>query len=184
MRNRFRLAPVIALAIMATVQVNAAPETTVSTKAEAPQSNRQLKKIGAYLGIGGDPAPTVVGLNAAYNITDYLRLHAGYGEVEVTSKISFTNTGITASTKKMTTLGAGALATVPGWSISPVAGLAYSHVFTSGDGEFDVANNNVYGTVGVDYTNDAGMNIGVGYNLFLTEKAQSGAYVNLGYFFM
>jgi hypothetical protein len=91
---------------------------------------------------------------------------------------------ISTTEASMTTLGVGALATVPKWNLSPVAGLSYSRVFTSGSGTFNVNENNVYATVGADWQANSGFNAGVGYNAALTSKGFSNAYFNIGYFFM
>ncbi|MCC6278344.1 MAG: hypothetical protein IT289_10570 [Oligoflexia bacterium] len=177
----FRL---IALSLVAVGQMAlAAEEATLKTSA-SEISNRQKNKIGAYLSLLGDPAPTLAGLNAAYNVTDYLRLHAGYGEVKVTTSVSMNGNTLGSSEASMTTLGLGALTTVPNWSLTPVAGVSYSRVFTSGDGEFNVNQNNVYGTVGLDWQSEGGFNVGLGYNMAFTAKGFSNGYINLGYFFM
>ena len=148
-----------------------------------PNDNRTHTKFGTYLSILGDPAPTLVGINAAYNLTDFLRLHAGYGQVSVTDSVSLNGSQFTSSTASMTTLGGGALAMVPGWNLTPVAGLSYSHVFLSGSGIFSVSPDNVYATVGVDWQAHSGFNLGAGFNMALAGQS-SGGYVNLGWFFL
>ena len=174
------------LTIGASLDLMAAPAAGSSNSTTTPTeaSNRQTTKLGAYFGVLGDPAPTLVGINAAYNMADYLRLHAGYGQIKVTSSLSSNGTTLASSETTMTTLGLGALAAVPGWNITPVAGLSYSHVFISGDGDFNYAPNNVYTTIGADWQAASGFNVGVGYNLALTQKSFGNAYLNLGYFFM
>jgi hypothetical protein len=130
------------------------------------------KRIGAYLGILGDPSPTLLGLNAAYNATDFLRAHAGWGNVSASGP---------AGDVSVNTLGLGVNAMWPGQDLTPVLGLSYSHLFTSGIiTEFEL--NNVYATIGGDLQTEVGFNLGFGFNVSLTDSITL-PYINLGWFF-
>lgn len=161
------------------IMVLAAFFATLASTAHGEESNRSKKKIGGYVGILGDPAPTLLGINAAYNLTDYLRLTAGFGQV----KASVTLNGAS-SDQSMTTLGAGAKLLYPGWSLSPVLSLGYSHVSIDAGGIVaDVAANNVFMGVGMDWQAESGFNFGLGLNVAVSGASGTLPYVNLGWFF-
>jgi hypothetical protein len=143
------------------------------------QSSRMHKRVGAYLGVLGDPFPTLVGVNLAYNVFDFLRATAGLGQVSA----SVGNASASA-----TTVGAGARFLVPGWSLSPVAGLSVAYVgYSSSGGGVSVGGFNsgglhAYASLGVDWQTVSGFNLGAGVNV--STKAGVGVlpYLNLGWF--
>ena len=91
---------------IALVLTEASAYATTDTSSEQV-SARTKNKLGAYLAIG-EPMPTIVGINVAYNITDYLRASAGYGSLSVTSGISIGSDGSVSTTQATaTTIGFG-----------------------------------------------------------------------------
>src|SRR5258708_4883069 len=58
--------------------------------------------------INGDPKPPRVGFYAAYNAAEWMRFTAGYGLTQ--------------------TYGGGIKFMVPGWNLTPIIGLNYSHL--------------------------------------------------------
>lgn len=146
-------------------------------------SHRSEKKLGGYLGLLGDPAPTLVGLNVAYNLTDYMRASVGFGRVSTGATIQMQGSEIQTEESSMTTIGLGTKFMMPGWSLTPVLGLGYSHVFMSGMESSDFKANNLYMTVGADWQTKGGFNLGLGLNKGLTSGAPTAPYVNLGWFF-
>src|SRR5271163_964695 len=92
----------IMIAALAAFQSSArADENVTATSTSELDSNRMSNKLGAYLSILGDPSPTLLGVNMAYNLTDYLRLNGGAGRVS--ASIGDTNASLT-------TIGVGAKA--------------------------------------------------------------------------
>ena len=161
-----------ALTIVILSNVALASPTSVSTPLSA--LNRETKKMGAYLSVLGDPFPTALGINAAYNLKNFLRGHAGFGQVSVTT--------LGGATSSMTTIGAGVDALWPEWNLSPLVGVAYSRVFLSGSG-FNVSADNVYAKLGIDWQSATGLNLGVGFNVALVGVSGSTPYVNAGWYF-
>ena len=153
---------------------NASTETVSS-------SNRMLRRAGVYLGLIGDPFPTIVGVNLAYNAFDFARFTAGIGKISAS---------IGATEASATTLGATSKFFVPGWNLSPVAGLGFSYVSVSqtGGSKITVSNFNdsaahVYATIGVDWQAASGFNIGAGYNVSFKSGVGGLPYLNLGWYF-
>lgn len=153
-------------------------DSTMSTEADLSTfSNRQGNKLGVYMSVLGDPFPNLIGMNAAYNLTDYLRANLGYGKVSAS---------IGESEASLTTIGAGAKGMVPGWSLTPVLGLNATYAMFSGSA---ITVNNLsksglvpYLNVGLDWQAQGGFNVGLGTNVSFSD-AGSGGYLNLGYFF-
>jgi outer membrane autotransporter protein len=165
----------------------ASTETGTSTATET--SRRSEKKLGAYLGVLGDPAPTAIGLNLAYNVADYLRASIGYGDASSKTTSCDMSSGTCASeeTGKLQTFGAGLRAMMPGWSFTPVLGVSLGYMKLSGDFTnvqgLTHSGFNAYGNVGFDYQARSGFNVGFGYNFPLGNKMESNPYLNLGWFF-
>jgi len=120
-------------AFMLTATSSLANTEAAASTQSVDLSYRSEKKLGAYLGILGDPAPTVVGVNVAYNVAEYLRVTAGYGEITRSSgsfdsngSLSFEESG------KLSTFGLGARAMVPGWNLTPVVGVSVGYMSLSG----------------------------------------------------
>ncbi len=148
---------------------------------ETAASNRMLRKAGVYLGLIGDPFPTLVGVNLAYNAFDFARFSAGLGRVSAT---------LGTSEASATTVGAGAKFFVPGWSLSPVAGMSFAYVSVSQSGAGTVSVKNfgssaahVYATLGLDWQAASGFNVGAGYNLSFASGVGGLPYLNLGWYF-
>ena len=165
---------------------NAAHADSVNTsRTKVDVSNRETKKFGLYVGVFNDPAPSLFSINAGYNLTDYMRLSAGIGRLS--SSLSFG--GQTPIEASVTTVGAGAKFMVPGWSLTPTAGIGYSHVFYSGTpgmlevGGFSGNGGHVYVSGGLDWQAESGFNVGLGVNQSLRADVGSSAYINLGWFF-
>ncbi len=166
------------------VPAPAAPE--VSTTAAPDVSNRMKNRLGAYLAFR-EPAPTIIGLNLAYNPFDFLRVSAGYGKLTVTSSISCYNNNCTTTEASATTLGFGARAFVPGWSFSPSVGLHYGHVSYDGEGlevgGFTESGGHIYTTLGVDWQAKGGFNGSLGYQRSLKGDVGGAVYLSAGWFF-
>jgi len=146
------------------------------------QSNRMTHQIGVHLGLLGDPFPTLLGFNANYNITDWVRATAGYGSITAS---------VTGGELKATTFGAGARFFVPDWSFSPVAGISWATVSVTvsgtgviGDvGGFSGSGSHMYATFGFDWQTGMGFSLGAGYNLSLKSGVGGLPYINLGWYF-
>ena len=144
--------------------------------------NRMLKRFGAYLGILGDPHPTLVGFNVAYNVNDYLRASVGFGKVTVSSIDLTGSSGITDTS--LTTIGAAAKFLMPGWNLSPSATLGYSHIAFDGVlADNDYKSSNLYFGVGGDWQAASGFNLGAGLNVSINGGAPTAPYMNVGMFF-
>lgn len=150
-------------------------------KVEETMSNRMRNRAGGYVGILGDPFPTLVGLNLAYNVLDFMRATAGLGQVSAT---------VGDAEATATTIGAGARFFVPGWSFSPVAGVSAAYVNVSQKGgmsitvkNFEESGMHLYGSLGVDFQSEGGFNIGAGYNVSLRSGIGGLPYINLGWYF-
>ncbi len=155
--------------------------TTQNTSTETVSSNRMQRRAGVYLGLIGDPFPTIVGVNLAYNAFDFARVTAGIGKISAS---------IGSSEASATTLGTTAKFFVPGWNLSPVAGVGFSYVSVSQAGGAKITVSNftesaahVYGTVGVDWQAASGFNVGAGYNLSFKSGVGGLPYLNLGWYF-
>jgi hypothetical protein len=165
---------VLSTIILASVSCGAMAQETVVEKTE---SHRTTKKLGSYLAVH-DPAPAIVGINLAYNLTDFLRVSAGYGQLSV---------GVGALEASATTIGAGVTALVPGWSVSPAVGLKFASVIYSGNlgldlGGFKESGSHVYGSLGVDWQASGGFNLAAGYNYSFKSGIGGSVYVAAGWF--
>ncbi len=141
--------------------------------ARSEDSARMSRRLGFGVGVA-DPYPGILGLNAAFNVIDMVRVDVGYAEVSVLGASA-------------TTLGIGGKAFVPGWNLSPIAGLHFAHVSYSGDGltvnGFNESGGHVYGSIGIDYQSSIGFNGGIGYHFSFRSEIPASAYVQLGWFF-
>lgn len=165
------------------LNASAAPAPTKATNAEidTSASARMKNRAGGYVGILGDPFPTIIGLNVGYNVFDFMRATAGLGQVSA-------SVGTAEATA--TTVGAGARFFVPGWNLTPTAGLSMAYVMVSKEGgmsvsvkNFDESGAHIYATLGIDYQASSGFNIGAGYNLSFKSGIGGLPYLNLGWFF-
>jgi hypothetical protein len=159
--------------------------STVAAQAEVSQtmsmagtSNRLSKKVGITTGFGS-PFPSLLGLNLNYHVTDYMKATAGYGEISVSSSDE---------TAKVSTIGAGADFFIPGWSLSPTAGVHVSKVDVSKTAGADLSIQGIdesatiaYAQAGLDWQSSGGFNIGLG--AVAGSGKASGSYMNLGWYF-
>ncbi len=154
-------------------------------RSETKLSSRVAKKFGATAAVGL-PAPGIFGVSVNYNIKDYLRANAGFGQVKVTTGLSLSNSGLTATESSATTLGFGVTGLMPGWKLSPALGLNYGYVSMSDGmsiGGFNQSGGHVYGTLGLDYQGDSGFNFGTGITQSLRSGVGTGFYLSAGWFF-
>lgn len=159
-------------------------------QAQASRTSTKLnaeKNIGVYAGLG-NPFPSLIGLNAAYNVNENLRAVIGYGEIEVTTSIGFNGTSFTSSTTKATTYAAGADYLFTDWAVRPIVGARAGYFDIAGDGEFSVQGFDesmflAYANAGMDYLGSSGFYFGAGMNASFVGKTASSFYANLGYFF-
>jgi hypothetical protein len=163
--------------LLATVAFGASKEKeNLST-----DSYRMSRRTGMYLAYG-DPYPTVLGVGAAYQITDYLKAQVGFGKQTVISGISFA--GI--STATATTFGLGLKGTVPGWNLTPTVGLHFAHLSYSGTGVsvggFTASGSHLYTSFGFDWQTKAGFNLTGGYQLSFKSGVGGGLYLGAGWF--
>lgn len=147
-------------------------------------SARSERKLGASLGLG-DPSPAVLGINVHYNVTDYLRASLGYGNMTMTTGLSLSSSGLSTTESSMTTIGGGLRAMMPGWVVTPTAGLHFAMVNVSGGtiNGFSGSGSHVYGALGVDYQAKSGFNASLGLSQSFRAGAGNGFYLNLGWFF-
>lgn len=148
--------------------------------------NRIAHRLGAYVGILGDPHPTVAGINFAYNVNEFMRASVGFGKVSVSSGVTVSGGGFSISTEdqSMTTLGAAVKFLMPNWNLSPAVTVGYSHVsIDEGIQLADYKTNNIYLGLGADWQAENGFNFGAGMNLSMNSAAPSAPYINVGMFF-
>lgn len=164
-----------------------AADTNTTTAQADVLSNRMSRKLGFNLGIG-DPAPGVGGINVAYNVTDFLRVSAGYGQVSETTSLDMDMDGnITTHEASASAIGFGARAFVPGWNLTPTVGLHYAHISYSGDGTsvagFSDSGSQIFTTLGVDWQAKNGFNASAGLEYSFKDGVGSSAYLTVGWFF-
>jgi hypothetical protein len=162
---------ILAVSFVTVAQAATSGESTATLET----SNRMNKKIGVSVGIVGDPYPSIFGVNGSYNLTDFVRASLGYGEVEI-----FGNS--------LKTIGLGATAFVPGWSLTPTFGMHYSNITAEGDGELEIqgykgSGNLAYTSLGFDWQAHNGFNISSGYNIPITGRGDGNVYASAGWFF-
>ena len=153
----------------------------------AVKSEDAVKTWGTYVAFG-TPYPSLVGINAAFNMDEHMRASIGYGEIEVTSSLTFTANGVEEQKIKAQTYSAGMdYLFLDTWA-HPVLGAHAGYFSVTGNGEFEIqgikkSTGLLYGTVGVDHTAANGFNIGTGFNVAVLGGHGLNYYVNLGYFF-
>jgi hypothetical protein len=177
----------ISTVVLATLSPLRAIGAEVSTQETPKNSNRLDHRIGFSLGIL-DPNPGLLGLNAHYNINDYLRASAGWANLETTSSISVDGNTTTSQKSRADTFGVGLTGAVPGWNLTPTLGLHYARIFYSGTpglevGGFKESGGHVYTSIGVNYQSPSGFDVEVGYNLSLASNVGGSAFAHLGWFF-
>ncbi len=137
-------------------------------------SARTYDRLGFYLSAWGEPQPTTVGVNVAYNIEDFLRVNVGVG-----SDTANTN-------YKIDTIGIGLKAFVPGWSLSPTVGVNVANTTSSSGpreiGGFSPSGVQAHALFGMDWQSSIGLNLAVGYaNTFRFDQPGT-VYANAGFF--
>lgn len=153
----------------------------ISTKVKAE------KQIGTYVGFG-TPFPSLLGVNAAYNFSNNLRGVLGYGEIEVTTSLTFNGPDLVSQSTKATTYAVGADYLFTDWAIRPIAGVRAGYFNIKGDGDFSVQGFDKstflsYVSAGFDYVGSGGYYFGIGLNQSFIGKSASSTYANMGYFF-
>lgn len=165
----------------------AASAEDVGQTAAPASSAKPDKQFGAYVGIG-NPYPSIVGVNAAYNITPNFRATAGYGEVEVTTSISFSGSSVSSEKITAKTYGLGLDYLIMDGAFTPVVGLHGGYFDVQGKGTFSVQGVEkstalAYSNVGIDWIAGNGFNLGTGLNVALVGGSGASFYGNIGYFF-
>lgn len=157
---------------------------TEEVRTESPKVERQW---GGYVGLG-NPYPTLLGLNLAWNATPHIRATAGYGEIEVTTSVSFSSSGFVEEKTKAQTYAVGADYLFMDGSLRPLIGAKVGYFDISGKGEFEVqgidkSTGLLYGNLGVDWIASSGLNVGAGFNVSVLGGSGANFYANLGYFY-
>ena len=170
---------VFLLTVLLGFQSQAAQETRTSAKPK--------RAIGTYVGLG-NPFPSILGVNAAYNVTNNIRAEIGYGEVEVTTSLSFNGAEFVSETTKATTYAVGGDYLFTDWAVRPLLGARIGYFDITGDGEFSVQGVDKstflsYLTAGFDYISGGGYYFGAGLNQAFVGASTSNFYANVGYFF-
>lgn len=174
----------LVLGCLAFVAVSHADEAaTVSTKVE----KEVTKPYGVMLGIG-KPYPTILGLIGAYNLTNNWRASIAYGEVEVTTGVRFSSSGIETEKTTARTYSAGMEYLFLDLPVQGVVGLHGGYFDVKGKGElkldgFDSPTGYVYSNFGIDWLTESGFQLGGGLNVAFAGATGSGFYLNSGYFF-
>ncbi len=157
-----------------------------AAKNESNESYRMSRRAGMYLAYG-DPYPTVLGVGAAYQITDFLRAQAGFGKISVTTGINISGNGITTTEATATTFGVGLKGMVPGWNFTPTVGMHFSTLSYSGTGGLSVggftqSGSHIYTSLGFDWQTQQGFNLTGGYQLSFKSGVGGGLYLGAGWF--
>lgn len=160
--------------------------TSLSCFASGSVSNRVARPFGVRLGLLGDPYPTLIGINVDYSLFDFARVTAGFGYTTVSG-----TSGSGTWSLKATTLGAGVRFLVPGWNLTPIAGISYANVGITASGSsggqtingLTASNSLFYLSGGIDWTASSGFHVGAGYNMSLLAGVTGLPYVSLGFFF-
>jgi hypothetical protein len=166
---------------------------TIISNAHA-DDNRLDKPFGLYAGVLSDPVITLLSLNAAYNVTDYLRLTGGvgfcpngsYSATEYNNGSYTTQSGYTVAY----VVGMGAKAFLPHLEFSPEIGLAVSDFVGPISGSSSENILFVCANTGFDYQAKDGFDIGLEFSVPLATISGQTQYVffvvpgiNIGKFF-
>ena len=158
---------------------------TGSVSMKAPEND--VRHYGVYVGLG-NPYPTLLGINAAYNLDKNIRFSAGYGQIEVTSGISVNGSSVSESKTTASTYGVGGEYLFSDWTVRPLIGLHAGYLSVSGDGDISLNSMKknsafVYSNAGFDFMAQSGFEVGAGVQVALAGGSGAGVYVNSGYFF-
>ena len=156
--------------------------------AHAEGSGRTAHPFGVYVDLLGDPAVSLWGINAAYNILDFMRVNVGYGSIPA---ITATGATVTPLTISGSSIGGGLKFFVPNWDFSPVVGANVASLSLTGSGSFfgqaasaSAAAVFPYMTAGFDWQTKGGFNLGFGAIVVLgTSGTAALPFLNLGLFF-
>ncbi len=164
-----------------------AEDESVASGTTAGSVSTVTHRWGGYVGLG-NPYPTLLGLNAAYNFDPHIRATAGYGEVEVTSSFSYQGGEFVAEKIKAQTYALGADYLFRDSGLRPLIGAKVGYFSVTGKGEFTIQGINkstglVYSNLGIDYLTDSGWNFGTGLNVALVGGKGANFYANVGRFF-
>lgn len=148
---------------------------------------RTAPRIGVYVALG-NPYPSLLGINGAYNFTPNLRGSLGYGEIEVSTSASINGQSLTVSKSKAQTYNLGAEYLFTKWAVRPAVGLKAGYLSVSSDGVFEIQGFDsstflVAANAGLDWIGKSGVYAATGLNLALSGGSGSGFYANVGYFF-
>lgn len=148
-------------------------------------SYRMSRRAGMYLAYG-DPYPTVIGIGAAYQLTDFLKAQVGFGKLSVASGISISGAGVTVTEASATTFGMGLKGMVPGWNFTPTVGLHFAHLSYSGTGievgGFKESGSHIYTSFGFDWQTQSGFNLTGGYQHSFKSGIGGGVFLGAGWF--
>lgn len=181
-KSKIIFTSIIFLGLAISVQATAA---TGSTSTELKE--RSMPQIGVGISIG-NPYPSILGLTGSVQITEDLRARVGYGEVEVTSSLSFTDQGLTSQTTKAQSYSAGAEYLFLDTKVRGVAGAHLAYFNVSGEGTFSLQGMSestafMYSNLGLDWVSRSGFNLGAGMNVAYLGASGTGFYINTGWFF-
>lgn len=145
------------------------------------------KAWGVMVGFGS-PRPSVMGLILAHHLNENTRLSAGYGEIEVTTGLTFDGASFSTQTVKATTYDVGGEYLFMEGRFRPLIGAHAAYFKVEGDGEIDIqgftkSGANFYSNLGIDWLGDSGYQIGTGFNVSLAGASGSSFYLNTGYYF-
>jgi hypothetical protein len=156
---------------------------------------RLEKPFGLYAGLLSDPIGSYVGLNAAYNLTNYLRVTGGVGYSEgAYTGLQQTN-GLYSDQLVLTSnfvIGAGVKVLLPHEEFSPAVGLSVSNLIDPNYNGLDQTENILFvnSNVGFDYQAKDGFDLGVDVSFPLAMVSGQTEYVffllpgvNIGKFF-
>jgi len=157
-----------------------------STTLQAAESNRTQNDLGFYVGLLGDPFPSLMGINLGYHPTEFLRLTAGYGRSDFLFVLGDAD---------LQSYGAGVKFMLPKWNFSPVVALNYTYfkidldsflgidLTTSASAGVSV----VSAGIGFDWVTGSGFNLGFGVNIGVSGIESTSTpiipYLNIGWFF-
>jgi hypothetical protein len=163
----------ILTALLLTESVAYAAETST---AKVEGSNRVKNKLGSYLAIS-EPAPTAIGVNLAYNVTDFLKASVGYGNISVS---------LGSYEASASTFGFGVRGMIPNWDFTPTLGIHYGHVSYAGQGlevgGFTESGGHIYASLGFDWQTATGFNLNGGYRQSFKSGIGGGIYLGAGWF--
>jgi len=132
--------------------------------------SREIRPIGVYVHVLGEPFPSIFGVHHGLNLLRFLRLNAGYG--------------MTRDLKTML-IGGGAKLLLPGFNLSPFLGLNGARLNNS-DAKISTGSlqntNLVYAGVGLDWQTSFGLNLSFGFNYSFTVGAGL-PFFGFGWFF-